>query len=193
MPPVVPICTLVCSPTVRQSRLEAIAGSHYRPMLTILTAAEIGDQIVNVLERGLAATRAELQKLGVEYQGGKPLIMPTGWRVPRRIAFSPRVPRLRLHPAALGYPSIRFPQRLRRQRIPSRSEMTECDDWQADFVFCGGDHRRWGSRAMMEHNASPHRLAASGETPPTSLKPAGRLLSEFGGRSRYTVPTDCVA
>ena len=38
-------------------------------MLTILTAAEIGDQIVNVLERGLAATRAELQKLGVEYQG----------------------------------------------------------------------------------------------------------------------------
>jgi hypothetical protein len=33
---------------------------------TTLTAAEIGDQIVNILERRLAAMRAELQKLGVE-------------------------------------------------------------------------------------------------------------------------------
>jgi hypothetical protein len=31
---------------------------------TTLTAAEIGDQIVNVLERRRAALRAELQKLG---------------------------------------------------------------------------------------------------------------------------------
>jgi hypothetical protein len=37
---------------------------------TILTAAEIGDQIVRILEGRLAAMRAELQKLGVEYQGG---------------------------------------------------------------------------------------------------------------------------
>ena len=37
---------------------------------TTLTAAEIGDQIVSILERRLAAMRAELQKLGVEYQGG---------------------------------------------------------------------------------------------------------------------------
>jgi len=36
---------------------------------TTLTAAEIGGQIVNILERRLAAMRAELQKLGVEYQG----------------------------------------------------------------------------------------------------------------------------
>jgi hypothetical protein len=71
-------------------------------MLTILTAAEIGDQIVNVLERGLAATRAELQKLGVEYQGGKPLIMPTGWRVPRRIAFSPPSPAASASPGGIG-------------------------------------------------------------------------------------------
>jgi len=33
---------------------------------TTLTAAEIGDQIVRILERRLAAMRAELQKLGVE-------------------------------------------------------------------------------------------------------------------------------
>ena len=33
---------------------------------TILTAAEIGDQIVRILERRLTAMRAELQKLGVE-------------------------------------------------------------------------------------------------------------------------------
>ncbi len=31
-----------------------------------LTAAEIGGQIVNILERRLAAMRAELQKLGAE-------------------------------------------------------------------------------------------------------------------------------
>ena len=37
---------------------------------TTLTAAEIGDQVVSILERRLAAMRAELLKLGVEYQGG---------------------------------------------------------------------------------------------------------------------------
>jgi hypothetical protein len=36
---------------------------------TILTAAEIGDQIVSIPERRLAAMRAELQKLADEYQG----------------------------------------------------------------------------------------------------------------------------
>ena len=36
---------------------------------TSLTAAEIGDQIVRILEHRLAAMRAELQKL--EYQGGR--------------------------------------------------------------------------------------------------------------------------
>ena len=36
---------------------------------TTLTAAEIGDQIVRILERRMAAMRAELQKLGAEYQG----------------------------------------------------------------------------------------------------------------------------
>ena len=35
---------------------------------TTLTAAEIGDQIVRILERRLAAMRVELQKLGAEYQ-----------------------------------------------------------------------------------------------------------------------------
>jgi hypothetical protein len=33
------------------------------------TAAEIGDRVVAILERRLAAMRAELQKLGVEQQG----------------------------------------------------------------------------------------------------------------------------
>jgi hypothetical protein len=33
-----------------------------------LTAAEIGDQIVNILERRLTAMRAELQKLAAENQ-----------------------------------------------------------------------------------------------------------------------------
>jgi hypothetical protein len=33
---------------------------------TTLTAAEIGDQIVRILERRVAAMQAELQKLGVE-------------------------------------------------------------------------------------------------------------------------------
>ena len=33
------------------------------------TAAEIGDRVVGILERRLAAMRAELQKLGVEQQG----------------------------------------------------------------------------------------------------------------------------
>jgi hypothetical protein len=37
---------------------------------TTFTAAEIGDQIVNILERRLAAMRAELQKPGAEYQQG---------------------------------------------------------------------------------------------------------------------------
>jgi hypothetical protein len=34
------------------------------------SAAEIGAQIVSILERRLAAMRAELQKFGAEYQGG---------------------------------------------------------------------------------------------------------------------------
>ena len=37
---------------------------------TSFTAAEIGAEIVSVLERRLAAMQAELQKLGAEYQGG---------------------------------------------------------------------------------------------------------------------------
>ena len=37
-----------------------------------LTAAEIGDQIVNILERRVAALRAELEKLGAECQGENP-------------------------------------------------------------------------------------------------------------------------
>jgi hypothetical protein len=36
---------------------------------TTFTTAEIGDRIVSILERRLAAMRAELQKLGVERQG----------------------------------------------------------------------------------------------------------------------------
>src|SRR5215831_17454609 len=36
---------------------------------TTLSAAEIGDQIVRILQRRVEAMRAELQKLGVEYQG----------------------------------------------------------------------------------------------------------------------------
>jgi hypothetical protein len=36
---------------------------------TTITAAEIGDQIVSILERRLAAMRAQLQELGDEYQG----------------------------------------------------------------------------------------------------------------------------
>jgi hypothetical protein len=36
---------------------------------TALTAGEIGDQIVRILERRVEALRAELQKLGVTYQG----------------------------------------------------------------------------------------------------------------------------
>ena len=35
---------------------------------TTFAAAEIGNQIVNVLERRLMAMRAELEKLGAEYQ-----------------------------------------------------------------------------------------------------------------------------
>ena len=35
---------------------------------TTLTAAEIGDQIVRILERRLATMRAEVQKLGAEFQ-----------------------------------------------------------------------------------------------------------------------------
>jgi mannose-6-phosphate isomerase-like protein (cupin superfamily) len=41
---------------------------------TILTAAEIGDQIVRILERRLAAMRAEFQKLGRRVPSGKPMI-----------------------------------------------------------------------------------------------------------------------
>jgi hypothetical protein len=37
---------------------------------TTVTAAEIGDKLVRILERRLATMRAELQRLGVEYQGG---------------------------------------------------------------------------------------------------------------------------
>jgi hypothetical protein len=36
---------------------------------TTLSAAEIGDQIVRILQRRVEAMRAELQNLGVEYQG----------------------------------------------------------------------------------------------------------------------------
>jgi len=36
---------------------------------TVLKAAEIGDTIVNILERRLAAMRAELEKLGMENHG----------------------------------------------------------------------------------------------------------------------------
>ena len=36
---------------------------------TVLTAAEIGDTIVNILERRLAAMRAELEKFGTEERG----------------------------------------------------------------------------------------------------------------------------
>jgi len=36
---------------------------------TTLTAAEIGDQIVRILERRLAAMRAELRQVGLGYQG----------------------------------------------------------------------------------------------------------------------------
>ena len=37
---------------------------------TTFTAAEIGDHIVNMLERRLAVMRVELQKLGAQSQGG---------------------------------------------------------------------------------------------------------------------------
>ena len=36
---------------------------------TVLTAAEIGDTIVNILERRLATMRAELEKFGTEDRG----------------------------------------------------------------------------------------------------------------------------
>jgi hypothetical protein len=36
---------------------------------TVLTAAEIGDTIVNILERRLAVMRAELEKFGTEDRG----------------------------------------------------------------------------------------------------------------------------
>ena len=36
---------------------------------TIFTAAEIGGQIVSILERRVATMRAELEKLGDEYNG----------------------------------------------------------------------------------------------------------------------------
>ena len=35
-----------------------------------LTAADVGDHIVSILERRLAAMRAELQKFGPEYRDG---------------------------------------------------------------------------------------------------------------------------
>jgi hypothetical protein len=37
---------------------------------TTLTAAEIGDHIVTILERRLETMRSELQQLGTEYQRG---------------------------------------------------------------------------------------------------------------------------
>ena len=39
-------------------------------LVSVMPAAEIGDQIVSILERRLAAMRAQLQKLGEEYQWG---------------------------------------------------------------------------------------------------------------------------
>ena len=36
---------------------------------TIFTAAEIGGQIVSILERRVATMRAELEKLGAQYHG----------------------------------------------------------------------------------------------------------------------------
>ena len=36
---------------------------------TIFTAAEIGGQIVSILERRLVTMRAQLEKLGAEYRG----------------------------------------------------------------------------------------------------------------------------
>jgi len=39
---------------------------------TTLSAAEIGNQIVSILERRLAAMRLELQKLGAQSQGRSP-------------------------------------------------------------------------------------------------------------------------
>jgi hypothetical protein len=59
--------------TVYRGASEVIVGTEdqiysRRGLLnrTTLTAAEIGDQIVRILERRLAVMRAELQKLAVE-------------------------------------------------------------------------------------------------------------------------------
>jgi hypothetical protein len=59
--------------TVYRGASEVIVGTEdqiysRRGLLnrTTLTAAEIGDQIVSILERRLAVMRAELQKLAVE-------------------------------------------------------------------------------------------------------------------------------
>jgi hypothetical protein len=57
--------------------------------------------------------------------------MPAGWRALCRIAFStPRVPPPWLHPAALGYPSNKFPQRLRRPR----DSLSDFNDGCKDFA-----------------------------------------------------------
>ena len=56
---------------------------------TTLTAAEIGDHIVRILERRLAAMRAELQKLGAESRRAtRSSPMPAGQKAGRRIVFS---------------------------------------------------------------------------------------------------------
>ena len=59
--------------SVYRDASEVVVGTqgqiYSRPKLinrTVLTAAEIGDQIVIILERRLAAMRAELEKLGAE-------------------------------------------------------------------------------------------------------------------------------
>ena len=71
---------------------------------TTLTAAEIGDQVVSILERRLAAM-SRTPEARRRISRGKPLIVPAGLRAPRRIASFPQVPPLWLHPAALGFPS----------------------------------------------------------------------------------------
>jgi len=62
--------------TVHRNTNEAIVGTEdqiysRRGLInrTVLTAAEIGDTIVNILERRLAAMRAELEKFGTEEDG----------------------------------------------------------------------------------------------------------------------------
>jgi hypothetical protein len=49
---------------------DGIYARHGLINRTTLTKAEIGDQIVRILERRLAGMRAEFQNLRGEYQGG---------------------------------------------------------------------------------------------------------------------------